>query len=115
MVMSSFGGLLQWSRSLGSCGNWTANSAPTRMARFNGAAALGAAETAHYSRSSFRICALQWSRSLGSCGNVYLQDRISRWKQASMEPQPWELRKHVHKAYIATTGKWASMEPQPWE
>src|SRR5438445_504224 len=39
---------------------------------FNGAAALGAAETQTLARHEHLAFLLQWGRSLGSCGNVML-------------------------------------------
>src|SRR5436305_1818108 len=110
---------LQWGRSLGSCGNSsgtravatasTASMGPQpcgllepvasllrqwHRTYFNGAAALGAAETtvlvAIYLRG---MNTLQWGRSLGSCGNSLQDSGKALDVTASMGPQPWELRK----------------------
>jgi hypothetical protein len=86
---------LQWGRSLGSCGNagdshrqrrrliasmgpqpWELRKLHPSVTEtrhhgcFNGAAALGAAETGFANSRSTGIKMLQWGRSLGSCGNA---------------------------------------------
>ena len=62
--------LLQWGRSLGSCGNPIDWQQLSSHPCFNGAAALGAAETRLNAHSTQSIVTLQWGRSLGSCGNA---------------------------------------------
>jgi hypothetical protein len=55
---------------LGSCGNQvTIVSGVPAHGSFNGAAALGAAETQVIVTGSGAGSSLQWGRSLGSCGN----------------------------------------------
>jgi hypothetical protein len=60
---------LQWGRSLGSCGNNARSVKPPKKRCFNGAAALGAAETRLVPVTEQLRKVLQWGRSLGSCGN----------------------------------------------
>jgi len=71
----------------------TQSSVDTAGARFNGAAALGAAETRAVPRPTSRTSRLQWGRSLGSCGNGGNVGIATSSPTASMGPQPWELRK----------------------
>ena len=76
---------------------------------------MGAAEIVMVCMVKLTVIQLQWSRSLGSCGNNTSRFRLCVYRCASMEPQPWELRKWLCPmfAYLVRAG--ASMEPQPWE
>jgi hypothetical protein len=66
---------LQWGRSLGSCGNATAAASSAVETRFNGAAALGAAETAlalHTAKTAICEC--------------FCESSLFRVRQVSIKP-----------------------------
>ena len=131
---------LQWGRSLGSCGNYEGRDGRRiRIVSFNGAAALGAAETWRRPPAPTRPSKLQWGRSLGSCGNADIKFYLStdaglQWGRSlgscgNAAPQrcqgpPCHSFNGAAALGAAETdplgqrprkGDRASMGPQPWE
>src|SRR5688572_26130493 len=89
-------------------------SAQVAALSFNGAAALGAAETCASWQPRVRCSRFNGAAALGAAETLAHCQRAHQSSLASMEPQPWELRKH-HVKHCPGKGGKASMEPQPWE